>query len=99
MQMDRLTSRLQTTLTEAQSLAVGRGHNYLTPVHMLSVLTNGQDATTHALVLACGADLQALAGGARHLVDELAVVRDHNGDLGMAPELLRMLNLADKFAQ
>ena len=99
MQMDRLTSRLQTTLTEAQSLAVGRGHNYLTPVHMLSVLTNGQDATTHALVLACGADLQALVGGARRLVDELAVVRDHNGDLGMAPELLRMLNLADKFAQ
>lgn len=99
MQMDRFTSRLQTVLSEAQSLAVGRDHNYLTPAHVLAVLAGGDDGVTPALVSRCGAEPAELVRGATALVDALPVVRNHNGDVGMSPELLRMLNLADKFAQ
>ena len=99
MRMDRLTSKLQTVLSEAQSLAVGRDHNYLTPAHVLAAMLDAQDVAMRALVTQSGADYDAVSQGARHLVEALPVVKDHNGDVSMSPELLRMLNLADKFAQ
>ena len=99
MRMDRLTSKLQTVLSEAQSLAVGRDHNYLTPAHVLAAMLDAQDVAMRALVTQSGADYDAVSRGARHLVEALPVVKDHNGDVSMSPELLRMLNLADKFAQ
>ena len=99
MRMDRLTSKLQTVLSEAQSLAVGRDHNYLTPAHVLAAMLDAQDIAMRALVTQSGADYDAVSQGARHLVEALPVVKDHNGDVSMSPELLRMLNLGDKFAQ
>ena len=99
MRMDRLTSKLQTVLSEAQSLAVGRDHNYLTPAHVLAAMLDAQDVAMRALVTQSGADYDAVSQGARHLVEALPVVKDHNGDVSMSPELLRMLNLGDKFAQ
>ncbi len=99
MRMDRLTSKLQTVLSEAQSLAVGRDHNYLTPAHVLAAMLDAQDVAMRALVTQSGADYDAVSQGARHLVEALPVVKDHNGDVSMSPELLRMLNLGDKFSQ
>ena len=38
MQIDKMTARLQSALADAQSLAVGKDHNYIEPVHLISVL-------------------------------------------------------------
>ena len=99
MRMDRLTSKLQTVLSEAQSKAVGKDHNYLTPAHVVAAMLDSGDVAMRSLVTQAGGDFDAVADGARELVDALPIVRDHNGDVSMSPELLRMLNLADKFAQ
>lgn len=99
MRMDRLTSKLQSVLSEAQSLAVGKDHNYLMPAHVVSVMLDANDVSTRALISGCGGDYDVLAGGVRDIVNGLPVVGDNNGDVQMSPELVRVLNLADKFSQ
>jgi len=99
MRMDKLTSKLQVALSDAQSLAVGKDHNYIEPAHLVSVLVDQKGGSIRPLLMQTGFDIPGLRNGLQKLIDELPVVNDHGGDVMMSPDLAKLLNMADKISQ
>jgi len=99
MRIDRLTNQLQQALSDAQSLAVGRDHNVIDPVHLLSALLEQRGGSVRPLLSKAGANIPSLRDGVNQTLDELPVIQNVTGDVQMSPELGRVLNLADKIAQ
>jgi ATP-dependent Clp protease ATP-binding subunit ClpB len=99
MRIDRFTSRLQEALSDAQSIAAGKDHNYIAPVHLVQALLQQQGGSTRPLLSQMGVDVGTFGEELEHLVAGLPVVKDNYGDIQMSPELGRLLNLADKLAQ
>ena len=99
MHMDKLTSKLQDALSGAQSIAAGKDHNYLQPVHLVLALLNQKAGSTQPLLAQMGIDVTNFREELEHLVEALPKVTENLGDIQMSPELGRLLNLADKYAQ
>ena len=99
MRMDKLTNKLQVALADAQSLAVGKDHNQIAPVHLISVLLDQKGGNIRPLLMQTGFDTQKLQQGLHKILEDLPVVPDSNGEVNISPELARLLNLADKISQ
>ncbi len=99
MRQERLTNALQHALADAQSIAVGRDHTALEPVHLLSALLRDGGGATRPLLSQAGFDLPGLEGELEAQLERLPVVKNPTGEVGVSPELVRLLNLADKLAQ
>ena len=99
MRMDKLTSKLQVALSDAQSLAVGKDHNYIEPTHLVSVLVDQKGGSIRPLLMQTGFDIPALRNGLQKIINELPVVQDHGGDVMMSPDMAKLLNIADKISQ
>ncbi len=99
MRMDKMTSKLQQALADAQSLAVGKDHNYIEPVHLLSALLDQKGGSLRPLLTQTGFDLGALRKGLDKLLNDLPVVTSHDGQVMLSPESSKLLNLADKLSQ
>jgi ATP-dependent Clp protease ATP-binding subunit ClpB len=99
MRIDRFTSKLQGALADAQSLAVGKDHNQVMPVHLLLALLDQQGSSTRPLLTQMGVDVPAFRASIESKVEQLAQVKDNYGDIQLSPELGRLLNLVDKLAQ
>ena len=97
--MDKLTSRFQEALSDAQSLAVGRDHNFIEPAHLLLALLDQQGGGTRPLLAQAGVNVPVLR---ERLVDALAKLPKVTGQAGnvqVGNALLRLLNVTDKLAQ
>ncbi|ODS23925.1 ATP-dependent chaperone ClpB [Candidatus Endobugula sertula] len=99
MRIDRLTNQLQMALSDAQSLALGRDHNRLEPLHLLSALMNQQGGSISPLLSQSGFDVAVLRNEVAKELDNLPRIQNPNGDVQMSPDMGRLLNLADKKAQ
>ncbi|MFZ8929004.1 MAG: ATP-dependent chaperone ClpB [Pseudohongiellaceae bacterium] len=99
MRMDKLTSRLQMALSDAQSLAVGKDHNLIEPAHLLSVLVDQKGGSLRPLLMQTGFDIPALRNDLQKIINELPVVKDHGGEVQVSPDLAKLLNMADKISQ
>ena len=99
MRADRLTTKLQTALAEAQSLAVGRDHPYIEPAHLAHALLNQAGGALSPVLQNAGVDVPRLRSEISALLDALATVREASGEVRVSPELERLLNLMDKAAQ
>ncbi|MDF3920274.1 ATP-dependent chaperone ClpB [Salinicola salarius] len=99
MRMDRMTTKLQNALAEAQSLAVGRGHNQLDPGHLLMALLDMRDSGIKGLVQKAGGDVSRLREGLVGYLGNLPEVGQFDGNVSMSQDLARLFNLADREAQ
>ncbi|WP_207061733.1 ATP-dependent chaperone ClpB [Motiliproteus sp. SC1-56] len=99
MRMDRLTSKLQEAIVDAQSLAVGRDHNLIEPVHLAYALLEQKGGSIKPLLGQAGFDVDKLRRGMEKILDGLATVQHPDGEVSMSPALGKVLNLADKYAQ
>ena len=99
MRMDKLTNKFQTALQDAQSLAVGRDHQFIEPVHVLSALLEQRGPGVGALLTKAGANLNLLRSKVGQALDQLPVVEGAGGDVHGSNDLNRVLNLTDKLAQ
>src|SRR5579885_889659 len=99
MRMDKLTSRFQQALADAQSLAVGRDHNLLEPVHVMAALLDQQGGSTAPLLAQAGVNVAALRTRVGQALDKLPQVRGQEGHITVSNDLTRLLNLTDKLAQ
>ena len=99
MRMDKLTNQLQVALADAQSLALGKDHNFIEPVHLLSALLDQQGGACKPLLQKAGADIARLAQGSDAAIDALPTVAGAGGDIHMSNDLGRILNVTDKLAQ
>jgi ATP-dependent Clp protease ATP-binding subunit ClpB len=99
MRIDKFTAKLQEALSDAQSIAVGKDHNYLAPVHLILAMLNQRGGSTQPLLSQMGVDLANFRDELDHLVSNLPTIKENLGDIQMSPEIGRLLNLADKRAQ
>ncbi|MBN8427986.1 MAG: ATP-dependent chaperone ClpB [Xanthomonadales bacterium] len=99
MRMDKLTSRFQQALSDAQSLAVGRDHQMIEPAHVLVALLDQQGGSTRPMLQQAGVNVGSLRARLGELLDKLPKVAGQEGNLSVGNDLNRLLNLTDKLAQ
>ena len=99
MRMDKLTSRFQQALADAQSLAVGRDHNFIEPVHLMVALIDQNGGSTRALLQQAGVNVPLLRERLGEALDALPKVTGQAGNLSVGNDLGRLLNVTDKLAQ
>jgi ATP-dependent Clp protease ATP-binding subunit ClpB len=99
MRMDKLTTKFQTALADAQSLAVGRDHQFIEPAHLLVALLDQQDGTVKHLLGRSNVDVNALRAQLGGLLDRLPSVEGTAGEVHVSNDLGRLLNVTDKLAQ
>ncbi|WP_431634242.1 ATP-dependent chaperone ClpB [Dyella sp. KULCS107] len=99
MRMDKLTSRFQQALADAQSLAVGRDNNMLEPVHVMAALLDQQGGSTGPLLTQAQVNVPALRQRVGEMLERLPQVRGQEGNINVGNDLSRLLNLTDKLAQ
>ncbi|PZQ18509.1 MAG: ATP-dependent chaperone ClpB [Rhodanobacter denitrificans] len=99
MRMDKLTSRFQQALADAQSLAVGRDHQMLEPAHVMAALLDQQGGSTAPLLAQAGVNVAALRARIGQALDALPKVAGQEGSISVGNDLGRLLNLTDKLAQ
>ncbi|RZZ83558.1 ATP-dependent chaperone ClpB [Pseudoxanthomonas winnipegensis] len=99
MRMDKLTSRFQQALADAQSLAVGRDNNFIEPVHLMVALIDQTGGSTKALLQQAGVNVPLLRERLGEALDALPKVTGQAGNLSVGNDLSRLLNVTDKLAQ
>uniref|UniRef100_UPI0035154556 Clp protease N-terminal domain-containing protein n=1 Tax=Thalassolituus sp. TaxID=2030822 RepID=UPI0035154556 len=99
MRMDRLTTSLQNALAESQSIALGQDHNQIDTVHVLLALFEQTDSSVKDVLRRCGANVSQTEQALRRILADQPKVSTPDGNVQLAPELGRLLNLADKEAQ
>jgi ATP-dependent Clp protease ATP-binding subunit ClpB len=97
--MDRLTSKFQMALADAQSLAVGRDHQFIEPVHLMSALLDQEGGTVRHLLTQADVNVNRLRSDLNGALERLPSVEGVAGDLHISNELGRLLNQTDKLAQ
>jgi ATP-dependent Clp protease ATP-binding subunit ClpB len=99
MRTDKLTTRFQAALSDAQSLAIGRDNQFIEATHVILALLE-QDSSTVAQVLSStGVSVNKLKEKLNDALDRLPQVEGHQGDVQLSNELVRLLNQTDKLAQ
>jgi len=99
MRPDRLTSKFQLALADAQSLAVGRDHQFIEPVHLMLALLDQQGGTVRPLLDKAGVNVNLLRSRLLQQIDRIASVEGTQGDVQASSDLGRLLNVTDKLAQ
>ena len=99
MRMDKLTSKFQMALADAQSLAVGRDHQFIEPLHVLIALLDQEGGTVRHLLMQADVNVNKLRSSLGEALDHLPQVQGQQGDLHISNELGRLLNQTDKLAQ
>ncbi len=99
MRMDKLTSRFQQAISDAQSLAVGRDHTIIEPVHLLLALLDQQGGGTRPLLAQAGVNVPVLRERLAEALDRLPKVTGQAGNVQAGNDLVRLLNVTDKLAQ
>src|SRR5262245_838431 len=99
MRMDKLTSRFQQALADAQSLALGRDHQLLEPSHVMLAMLDSSGGSVRPLLMKAGADVNKLRAGLLSSLDSLPKVEGTPGEIHISSDLNRVLNVTDKLAQ
>jgi ATP-dependent Clp protease ATP-binding subunit ClpB len=99
MRMEKLTSKFQAALGDAQSLAVGRDHQFIEPVHLMLALLDQQGGSIRPLFTHAGINLNLLRSQLGEQLEKQAKVEGANGDLHISNALAKLFNVTDKLAQ
>ena len=99
MRMDRLTSKFHEALSDAQSLAVGRDHQFIEPVHLMIALLDQQGGSVRPLFSQAGININLLRSQLAELLDKLPQVEGAAGEVHLSNALGKLLNVTDKLAQ
>ncbi len=99
MRMDKLTSKFQLALQDAQSLAVGRDHQFIEPVHLLIAMLDQEGGTVRHLLTQAGVNMNVLRSQLGEALDRLPTVSGTPGEVHVSNDLGRLLNVTDKLAQ
>jgi ATP-dependent Clp protease ATP-binding subunit ClpB len=99
MRQDKLTTKLQEALADAQSLAVGNDNPYIEPAHLLTALLNQDDGAARSLLQRAGVNVGGLTKALKSSLESLPKVSGTGGNVQVSREFVAVLNLADKEAQ
>ncbi|MHA6604556.1 ATP-dependent chaperone ClpB [Photobacterium damselae] len=99
MRLDRFTSKFQTAISDAQSLALGRDHQYIEPAHLMVALLNQDGSTIRPLLTMLGGDITQLRSRLAEMLDRMPKVTGIGGEVQLSRDLGALLNMCDKLAQ
>jgi len=99
MRSDKLTTKFQMALGDAQSLAVGRDHQFIEPTHVMVALLDQQGGGVRHLLTQANVNVNALRSQLGVALDNLPQVQGTGGDVQIGNELGRVMNVMDKLAQ
>ncbi len=99
MRMDKLTSKFQQALADAQSMALGKDHQFIEALHVMLALLDQEGGSVRPLLMQAGVQVNSLRNSLVEEIDRLASVSGAGGDVQISNELSRILNLTDKLAQ
>ncbi len=99
MRMDKLTTKFQMALADAQSLAVGLDNQFIEPAHVMVALLDQQGGTVRGLLTKAGANVNLLRSQLGDAMDRLPKVEGTGGEVHISSDLNKLLNLTDKLAQ
>ena len=99
MRMDKLTNQLQSALADAQSLAVGRDHQFIEPMHICKALLDQPGSVARPLLQKAGADIGRLSAALDKALAQQPSVTGSAGDIHISQDSSRLLNRADKLSQ
>ncbi len=99
MRLDKLTTKFQQALADAQSLAIGRDNQMIEPQHLLLALLQQDDGGTVSLLQRAGVNVTPLKSALEQAIDRLPKVEGHGGEVQIGRDLTNLLNLTDKEAQ
>ena len=99
MRMDKLTAKFQMALADAQSLAVGRDHQFIEPLHLMIALLDQEGGTARHLLMQADVNVNRLRSALGEALDRLPTVEGAAGEVHLGNDLNRLLNQTDKLAQ
>ncbi len=99
MRMDKLTSKFQMALADAQSLAVGRDNQFIEPLHVMVALLDQEGGSVRHLLSQADVNINKLRADLGHALDRLPQVEGQAGDVHISNDLGRLMNVMDKLAQ
>ncbi|HQC28545.1 MAG TPA: ATP-dependent chaperone ClpB [Methylotenera sp.] len=99
MRFDKLTTKFQQAINDAQSLALGADNTAIEPQHLLLALLNQDDGGTASLLSRAGAQLNPLKTSLNAAINNLPKSPDASGEVAISRDLNNLLNVTDKFAQ
>ena len=99
MRLDKLTSKFQLALADAQSLAVGQDHQFIEPVHVMVALLDQQGGSVRGLLTKSGVNVNLLRSQLGDAIDRLPKVEGAGGEVHLGTELSKLFNITDKLAQ
>ncbi|MFO8004999.1 ATP-dependent chaperone ClpB [Thioalkalivibrio sp.] len=97
--MDRLTTKFQEALADAQSLAVGRDHQFIEPTHVLAALLDQEGGSARSVLAQAGGNVNQLRSALGEALGRLPRVEGTPGEVHVSNDLNRLLNVCDKLAQ
>jgi ATP-dependent Clp protease ATP-binding subunit ClpB len=97
--MDKLTSKFQEVLADAQSLAVGHDNQFIEPAHVMTAMLDQQGGTVRPLLTNAGVNVNTLRSQLGQALEQLPQVQGMAGDVHISNDLGRLLNVTDKIAQ
>ncbi len=99
MRADKLTSKFQMALADAQSLAIGRDHQFIEALHVMTALLDQEGGSLRHVLSTSGMNTNLLRSQLGHALDRLPQVSGTAGEVHVSKDLDRLLNLTDKYAQ
>ena len=99
MRFDKLTTKFQQALSDAQSLAVGADNTAIEPQHLLLALLQEENGGAPSLLLKSGVQINALKTGLTSAINNLPKSPDASGEVAISRDLNNLLNITDKLAQ
>ena len=99
MRLDRFTSKFQLAISDAQSLALGRDHQYIEPVHLMTAMLNQQGGSVRPLLDQAKVNVNALRSALSQAIERLPRIEGIGGEVQLGKDSIILLNMCDKIAQ
>lgn len=99
MRLDRFTSKFQLAIAEAQSMALGRDHQFIEPIHLMFALLNQEGGSTKDLFSKIGVNTNELRSKLSQALERLPKVEGADANVQLSAATINLLNLCDKYAQ
>ena len=98
MRIDKLTTKFQEALGDAQSLALSKDNQFIEPEHLLLAMLRQQDGGARSLLTRAGVNINGLEKSSEMMIDKLPQVQGTNGEVQIGRTLLNWLNQTEKEA-
>ena len=99
MRLDKLTSKFQLALSDAQSIALGRDHQYIEATHVLLAMLNQDGGAIRGILSDLEININLMRSQLSAMLDRMPKVSGIGGEIQLSNQLGITFNLCDKYAQ